>query len=352
MACVSAAHISAEIAGGAPSVAQVFTVADGEHASLRNIVANFASVQLHEMGISSWEMEMSDAEELIRSAAERGAGHLLAGNIDVDGNRFKLELQLYETESGGIIGRSRANGRIDLTMDLAVNDAVRSVINAAGDRIPIAERTDRDTGPAGAADGAAKGPTLFGSSLDGSANGARPKPAVAGGRTVVTETPTVTKNKILDIGTGFAPFITVGRAADYFRAGIAADLFVDFRINAPGGHVGLGIDAGYSAFRATGLVLEADNMLVPIGVDVRYSSTPRPFGITFHLNGGVAAMIVETVHFGRLFKVVPYAAGGAGLMMAFSHFMGAAIDMQYTAYFEGSVVIMGLSPSVAVYFSM
>ncbi len=159
--------------------------------------------------------------------------------------------------------------------------------------------------------------------------------------------------KTIEIATGFAPFVTTGDSSEFFKIGYLTELYLTFCLNLPVGQLGLGVQFGVNIFNTQGLVSSTENLLIPMGIDIRYVyGQGMPMGLFLHLDGGPAILIVDSEYWGRQVKVVPYVKGGIGLMLPFAHFMGMAFDFSYNIYFESSVFIMGFTPALNMYFSL
>ncbi len=158
--------------------------------------------------------------------------------------------------------------------------------------------------------------------------------------------------KHFEISTGFAPFLVTGEMSNYFKVGYLVSLYGNFLIDLAAGQLGIGWFSGINIFRAEGVVAATDNLLISLGLDLRYRiDNGSPLGLFVHISGGPAIFIVDSTLKGGLVNVMPYVMGGIGLSLAFSDFFGIAADMSYAVFFEQSILIMGFTPSAYIYLS-
>jgi hypothetical protein len=161
------------------------------------------------------------------------------------------------------------------------------------------------------------------------------------------------RRKHIEFSAGFAPFLATGKTSDYFTLGYAVSGMLNLWINLPVGQLGLGVYSGINSFDSMGLISSAKNSLIPFGADVRYVvGGDFPLALSVHLTGGPALLIVEPSFTGRVMKLVPFVGGGFGVSLAIAGLVGVTVDATYMAFFEGSVTIMGFSPSLNLYLSI
>jgi hypothetical protein len=155
----------------------------------------------------------------------------------------------------------------------------------------------------------------------------------------------------VELCTGGSAFIATGQASEYFKIGYGSAVYLDMLIPGGPGRFGLGLYAGVNYFAADGLASSAQSLLVPLGVDLRYTlDDDTPVGLFVHLSAGPAVLVVRSDYWGELAKLVPYTLGGLGINVPIAPFIGTTVDLSYGAYFEGSLVIMAFSPSISLYF--
>ena len=156
----------------------------------------------------------------------------------------------------------------------------------------------------------------------------------------------------LSLGAGFAPFLVIGEARDYFEVGYLASLYGSWRPGLLGSRLGLGFLVGVNYFQVDGAVSGSDNLLLPFGPDLRLTFGGQSLlGFFAHLSGGPAVVAVGVGGSDPRTKVLPYLLGGAGLQVNLSRRLGLAADVSYAVFFEELFPIMGLAPSISLVFN-
>ena len=151
-------------------------------------------------------------------------------------------------------------------------------------------------------------------------------------------------NTRVEIAAGIAPLFPVGRSADYFAAAFGADLRAAVMLG-PTRSFSVGVSSRLVFSMAEGAATIADLLLVPIGVEIRLLGHDL-FSPTAYASGGVAIVRAVNPVLGEFIKVVPSAIAGIGMTMRFRSGFGVAAQIDFSAYFEGSTVIMGFSPTL------
>ncbi|MBN1835308.1 MAG: hypothetical protein JW820_05620 [Spirochaetales bacterium] len=159
------------------------------------------------------------------------------------------------------------------------------------------------------------------------------------------------RRKHVEVAASGAAFIATGEASEYFKIGYGSAVYVDLLLTAGQGSFGLGLYAAVNYFEAIGVATSAQSLLVPMGADLRYTMDEGlPLGLFVHVSGGPAMLVLASDYWGQLTKLVPYALAGLGMNLRFAPAMGTALDLSYSVYFEGSLLIMAFSPSLSLYF--
>ena len=159
------------------------------------------------------------------------------------------------------------------------------------------------------------------------------------------------RRKHVELSTAGSAFIATGAASEYFKLGYGSSLHFDLLFPAGPGSIGAGLYAAVNYFEATGVATSAQSLLIPVGVDIRYTLIDvLPLGLFVHASGGPAMLLLRSDYWGEMDKVVPYALAGLGMNVRLGPSLGTALDLSYSVYFEGSLVIMAFSPSVSLYF--
>lgn len=158
------------------------------------------------------------------------------------------------------------------------------------------------------------------------------------------------KFRHFELSAGFAPFIATGTASDYFKVGLLPTASIGLRFEVPPiGLLSFGLNFGINIFHAEGLIAASDNLLIPVGGDIRFVlGKEQPLGVFFHLAGGPAIFAVNSATGGSYTKTVLYALGGIGITISFVGAFGFGIEASYAVFFESAFPIMGFAP--AAYF--
>jgi hypothetical protein len=251
--------------------------------------------------------------DAIAMAVDRDAQYLLVATYATTPTTCRLELGLYDPASGGRLRSGEASGRIDLSLDAIVAQALGTALTGVGFREHAAQALPTPEN----------------------------KPPAA----------PVPPWKFLAVAAGAAPMISTGAVSTYAKLGLLATLTCDARFPLGAGVMETGILAGACWMSATGAVSDAAILLVPVGADVQYLLNPGAFpGIILHVSGGPAMMSVSAAYLGdSLTKMVPYVLGGMTLDLPFTPYFGVAIEASYVAFLEGSLPIMAFAPTVRMY---
>ena len=317
----------------------VILPATGADRSLQDVLAGSFTVQftLRKAALHIAESGEEAAFTLRRALSEassKNAEYLLVGTYSTTAMEILLQVDLYNVASGQKIRSAAASGRIDLSMDTLVAQALEKTLTgikfqeaSAVVVVPPSETTPQPIAPA------TTGPHDPGTAPAVASDSGRTRPW-----------------KLFGISSGVAPLIATGPASDYTKLGLLATFAVDLRFRAGAGALEAGILSGACWMSATGAVSSADILIVPIGVDLQYLLNSGAFpGIILHLSGGPALMSVKASYLGDQTKIVPYVLGGLTLDLPFDPSFGLTVQANYVAFLESSLAIMAFAPGVSLY---
>jgi hypothetical protein len=303
----------------------------GADTSLRGIVSTALTVQLARRQARLEIVELSDVPQSSRApkglsrAAGENAQYLLLGEYTTSPKSFTLAIDLYDVKTKMKVRTITTTGRIDLTMDSVVADALDRTLSGLEFKQVAAVRTSLPETTA--------------------------EPMAT--TTVITPIPGFRGQPVrsLSLSSGVAPFIMMGGASTYASLGLLATFSADLRFPLGPGVFGAGFLSGVCMLSAAGAVANAQVLLVPIGADIRYSMNEGSFpGIVIHVSGGPAMMNVTTDYDGSLTKLVPYLLAGMSLELPFAPFIGLSIAADWAAFFESaSLPLMAFAPEVSLY---
>jgi hypothetical protein len=150
----------------------------------------------------------------------------------------------------------------------------------------------------------------------------------------------------VEIAAGLAPLFAVGASSDYFSIAFGADLRVSVLLGERRrAAIGLTSRAIYSM--AEGAATFVDLLLVPIGIEARISDN-NVLNPTAYASAGAAVLHAAHPVLGTHTKLIPYTATGIGVKVLLFRGFAVAAQVDFAAYFEGSTVLLGFSPSVTV----
>ena len=111
--------------------------------------------------------------------------------------------------------------------------------------------------------------------------------------------------------------------------------------------LGLGLYGGVNFFTATGSIASSDNMIVPMGLNLRYEiGSERHPCVQFGVSGGPALFLMNSTANGTLTGLTFFGRGTLGVRLPLGSNFGITIEAGYDVYWEQPSPIMGFSPSV------
>lgn len=271
-----------------------------------------------------------NSEQVVGLVKRLSADFVVTERYTFRGDQFQIDLSLYDVELGELVTSVSKKGPVGLKSDVPVAEAVEEMLAGAGERLERAL--------AAAADASSSESKII-----------EPETEVEPLSTV--EPPvlvqTAKQARRFEFGAGFAPFLTVGKASEYFALGYFSSIYGSFRFNTRAGLLGIGLYSGINLFQATGQLTSSQVQLLPIGLDLRFVvGEDRLLGVLIHINGGAALLLMSAEQSGIQMKAIPYVQGGLGLILSLASFMGLVVDVSYGVYFEEGFPIMGFTPSL------
>jgi hypothetical protein len=309
----------------------------GKEETLQRTVCNSIQVEMELAGFrviegpGDFNFSSTDTTEEISSlnwdrfyelGTQEGADFFLAGFYILAGKDISIDFHFHDVNERRELLSVTRKGKMDLAFDRLVAEAVND-----------STRGDSTTkGPA------AGDPESSESSESGKMTMFPVREEAA------------TEIKHLELSLGFAPFLTVGNASEYFRIGYIPCLYGNYRFALARSRIALGIYTGLNLFTAEGIIASADSMLIPMGLDIRYSPGIDSWvNLFFRISGGPVIFALNPNQTGMLIKVIPFVLGGIGINLSFSRFIGITIDSSFSVYFEKSQIIMGYTPSLYLF---
>ena len=275
------------------------------------------------------------------TAVEGEADYLVIGTWVNTAGTIELTVEALMPEGTTPFATGKASGKIGLSLDAVVGDALARVLPAMSARFPadVASTSDADgtniVSMVGTTEGTTGTATTTVTAVD---------PPV---RDIPAMQPT-SRWRGVELSVGGAPLVTTGELADYAKLGACSALDLDFRFAAGRGVLSAGLQAGAGWFRAAGVGV-ADILVIPAGPDVHWtpSADANP-AVSLHAAAGPAVLIAFIGGSGTLAKVSPFVSGGLGVDMAFTPALGLRLEADYLVVFEGSMVLQGFTPRLSL----
>jgi len=335
--------------------------ADGE---LQEVLTSSIAVKLNRRGLraitdpfATFDASTAAGSETLFTLARRvEADYVLEGVYSNSREEIEIQLVWYNATTRQAAVTVSERGKLGLSMDRLLSAALSEIFAQVDEelaRYSPATATPASLQGLPATGGRAGLPAPPAPRPDRMP--AQVRPDLGPGETLDPDAPTLGQRKLrrkyVELSTAGTAFIATGQASEYFKIGYGSAMHLDLLFPAGPGSFGLGLYAGVNYFEAEGVATSARSMLIPMGVDVRYSLVDLlPLGLFVHASGGPAMLLLRSEYWGELTKLVPYVLAGLGMNVRFAPFMGTALDLSYSVYFEGSLLIMAVSPSVSLYF--
>lgn len=152
-----------------------------------------------------------------------------------------------------------------------------------------------------------------------------------------------------EVAAGFSPFLSIGKANDYFKAGFFPTAYFEYVFNKDFGKFGLGIFAGFNGFSIEGSVPQIHSF-IPIGVNFIYK-TPSKKTLNFFTHIGTGPALF-TVNFNdeKLSKIILFIFASVGLDIQLTEIFGVSFEFGFSIFFEEDDPIMGFTPGVYSHF--
>ena len=296
-----------------------------------------------------------DAADLNLQAKKGGVPIVLSCGISASDTQLAVSLEWRDLQKPSPPTRVDRAGPLDLTLDSVILKVIDSLIGSVS---PRADELIAARAAAARAAGAAAAPPRRtrrygrhdsrGHQADPPARGGHARSArrlrrrwphnrpPSGGRTFAMDY-------------GVAPFVPVGAASLYFPIGVLPSIDARMVFPTSSGRFALGLHAAAVYFQAVGSIDTAQDLLVPVGVDVRYEiGSGAPLLFFAHFSGGPALLFMATASQGTFNDLTAYFQSGIGASFMFSPRLGLSVMVDYEVYFEVPYLIMGFVPSVAL----
>ena len=261
-------------------------------------------------------------EDARTAASQQKADYLVLGTWRNTAETIELAIEAWQPGGTAPLATGKASGRIGLTLDAVAGEALAAVLPSMQARFPA------DPAATGGATGtvAAVGPSDAGTGI--------PEPPERWRR--------------VELAVGGAPLVTTGSVADYAKIGAFSAIDLDLRFAVGRSALAPGLLASAGWFRATGIGV-ADILVIPVGPDFHwtFAADSNP-GVSLHAAAGPAAVVAITSWADTVWKISPFVAGGIIVDFRLGPALGLRLEAEYTVVFEGSMVLQGFTPRLAL----
>jgi hypothetical protein len=334
---------------------------------LQSLLVDSISLELTDRGMEvlAATSHARAREEILDLAESAQADFALVGAYTLKEESVLLEIEWLHVRGRSLVARASRLGPLDLSFDSIVAEAVGELLSGQEKNLAnLPPRTVRPEEHASAPIARTESREIgleMPLPLPELEPREQPSPDVSPPTTQgpathepVTQVPEAREKpdrplKRIAICLGAAPFIATFNATKYFAMGLSLQLAGQFRVPTPGGFLGFGLAAAAHEFLGKGAYVQADFLLIPIGLDLHYGTRTGSFIDFFaHASGGPAIFAVRVGGGNPLAKVVPYVMGGVGVTVSMWDGFGICIDGSYTAFFDSPSPIMAYIPSVSL----
>lgn len=305
------------------------------------------------------ENAITDPFQLLDTADRSTADYVLLSEYANRGQELEIHMVWYDPQSGERLQEVTRRGRKDLVLDKMIREVVSDLLAAVEptlEDLPMRELPAEQSLFRPLSVGTVSGGASSANSANGhapqnlpSADGSSPRPAppTEDGSGQTSSTATEGPAKHFEIALGCAPFVTTGVASEYFKLGVLPSLSISYLIQGQLMRLGLGVYGGVNIFTAAGSVASAENLIIPMGLNLRYEiGNERYPCVQFGISSGPALFLMDSTVNGTLTGLTFYGRGTLGVRLPLGRTFGVTIEAGYDVYWEQPSPIMGFSPSV------
>jgi|GEM_PF-3277307 len=145
-------------------------------------------------------------------------------------------------------------------------------------------------------------------------------------------------------------FLGTGRTTDYIDALPGTQLFVGWAT--PEAPFALGFAAGLYRGRVAGDAVEARTALLPFGLEFRYTVGAGRLAGVIHVALGGSGLGIVTETRGEKWEVVPTLEVGAAARLGLRRGSAILLGLAQSVFYEETVILTGLRPSLGVEFGL
>ena len=365
LTCISSVPVFAAtqaVPSGASNAIYVAVVSTGD-SSLVAVITEVLTYGLERDGlettIAAGAGEQTADSELLSAASASKAPVAIVCRYSSNGTSIDLSLSWYDVSQGKALASTTKSGAVDLQLDTAILQALDALLSQVGDTVKQLAQSSAEPAPQSTERSPQAAVTANQTATQTAATPEAPQPAASEGPAntaasseqsatpASTEPPTAGPRFYLSLG--FSPFITLGEAAQYFTLGYRAPIVASYLFSTPAGRLGIGVFADVTYFVAKGIVETAQSFLVPLGPDLRYElPVGTMLSFELHLGGGPALLVLSTPPQGMQTELLAFALCGLSGEFLITPGFGIELGADFETFFEKSLTVMGISPSLSV----
>lgn len=167
------------------------------------------------------------------------------------------------------------------------------------------------------------------------------------------ETPPSSDYRRPDISAVCGLFLPMGESRSYLHNGILSSIRFHYTRESPSFDFNLGWAVSVNVMEAHGQINTAQNIFTSTGPDIHLKGyLNQRFYLYSGINGGLCFWSINIDNQGYQGTVIPYTAADLGFGVVLSEKMMLNVSTEYSLYFEESLTIMGISPTVGVYINL
>jgi hypothetical protein len=267
------------------------------------------------------------AVDVFELAREAEAEFALLSTYSIVGSTIQIDFSWFDIGENRSTAPTSRSSRMDLALDRTIREAVTEILESEKARIvSLIREVERKEKPQ-----ITDGPTA----------------AIEAAREPRAE---IKLDKRFEVSAGLSPFIATGDVSEFFKLGLMPVLYGGYRLPLQNGILTIGLIAGINIFQAEGLIASSENLLIPVGPDIRYTLSPGgTIDLYARLAGGPALFIVNVEGADRHQKILPFATAGIGFSLLISETFGFAVEASYAVYFDTAGLLMGFTPGIYLF---
>lgn len=324
------------------TITQSATV-DG-NAEMQTVVSDVMRLELGRSGVETTSVfeltgqpmddsliQITDMAPVFELAVSRQIDFVLVGTFYQEGENFQLSCDIYDPREKTLSASASRNMRIGFTLDDIIAECVGELVTKMAES--FADLPPRET----------EEPIVQRETPPLEEQSVPPER----GEVELEEAEEAFRR--FQFSLGFAPFLVVGRASDFFKSGLSPSFHGNYWLKLPFGRIGFGLYAALILFAPEDISISSRSFFIPLGADVQFAAgDPSPLSLYLRLSGGPSLLLLNLSDSGTQIKIVFYGLGGIGVNIGITEMFGITVDSSFTMIFEGEEPIMGYSPSVYI----